>query len=136
MNPITVLLADDHRMVREGMRALLNMEDDVKVVGEAENGHQAVAFASKLCPDVVLMDISMPLLDGLDATREILLSTPSTKVIMLSAYDDKAYIKEAMAAGAAGYLIKEAAARVLPQAIRAAHEGKPFLTPERFQHLE
>ena len=136
MNPITVLLAEDHAMVREGIRALLNMEDDVKVVGEAENGHQAVAFATKLCPDVVLMDVSMPLLDGLEATRQILQSTPSTKVLMLSAHDHKAFIKEAMAVGASGYLIKEAAARVLPKAIREAHEGKSFLSPDRFQHLE
>lgn len=129
MNPITVLLAEDHTIVREGLRALLKLEDDFKVVGEAENGRQAVALASKLCPDVVVMDIAMPLLNGLEATRQILQTTPSTKVLVLSAHSDDAYVEQVMALGASGYLIKQTAAHVLPDAIREIHKGKAFFSP-------
>lgn len=129
MNPITVLLAEDHTIVREGLRALLKLEADFKIVGEAENGRQAVALASKLCPDVVVMDIAMPLLNGLEATRQILETTPSTKVLVLSAHSDDAYVEQVMALGASGYLIKQSAAHVLPAAIREVHKGKVFFSP-------
>ncbi len=129
MNPITVLLAEDHMIVREGLRALLKLEDDIEVVGEAENGRQAVTLASKLCPDVVVMDIAMPLLNGLEATRQILQTTPSTKVLILSAHSDDAYVEQVMALGASGYLIKQTAAHVLPEAIREVHKGKTFFSP-------
>lgn len=129
MNPITILLAEDHMIVREGLRALLKLETDFEVVGEAENGRQAVALASKLCPDVVVMDIAMPLLNGLEATRQILQSSPSTKVLVLSAHNDDAYVEQVMALGASGYLIKQTAAHVLPEAIRAVHKGNPFFSP-------
>ncbi len=129
MNPITVLLAEDHMIVREGLRALLKLEADIEVVGEAENGRQAVALASKLCPDVIVMDIAMPLLNGMEATRQILQTSPSTKVIVLSAHSDDAYVDQVMALGASGYLIKQTAAHVLPQAIREVHQGKPFFSP-------
>ena len=129
MNPITVLLAEDHTIVREGLRALLKLESDFKIVGEAENGRQAVALASKLCPDVVVMDIAMPLLNGLEATRQILQIAPSTKVLVLSAHSDDAYVEQVMALGAAGYLIKQTAAHVLPDAIRNVHQGKAFFSP-------
>lgn len=129
MNPITVLLAEDHMIVREGLRALLKLEVGIEVVGEAENGRQAVALASKLCPDVVVMDIAMPLLNGLEATRQILLSTPNTKVLVLSAHNDDAYVEQVMALGASGYLIKQTAAHVLPDAIRQVHAGKAFFSP-------
>jgi len=129
MNPITILLAEDHMIVREGLRALLKLEADFEVVGEAENGRQAVALASTLCPDVVVMDIAMPLLNGLEATRQILKTTPSTKVLVLSAHSDDAYVEQVMALGASGYLIKQTAAHVLPDAIRQVHKGKPFFSP-------
>ena len=102
MKRITVLLAEDHMIVREGLRALLEAEDDIEVVGEAENGRQAVALASKLRPDVVVMDIAMPLLNGLEATRQILKAAPATKVLMLSAHSDDAYVEQVMALGAVG----------------------------------
>jgi DNA-binding NarL/FixJ family response regulator len=129
MNPITVLLAEDHMFVREGLIALLKLEAGIKVVGEAENGRQAVALASELCPDVVVMDIAMPLLNGLEATRQILQCTPNTKVLVLSAHSDDAYVEQVMALGASGYLIKQTAAHVLPEAIRNVHSGKPFFSP-------
>lgn len=129
MKPITVLLAEDHMIVREGLRALLKIENDIEVVGEAENGRQAVSLASKLCPDVIVMDIAMPLLNGLEATRQILHATPSTKVVVLSAHSDDAYVEQVMALGASGYLIKQTAAHILPEAIREVHKGKTFFSP-------
>lgn len=138
MNSITVLLAEDHVIVREGLRVLLNLETDIKVVGEAENGRQAVAMVGKLCPDVVVMDIAMPLLNGMEATRQILQHSPQTRVLVLSAHGDDAYVDQIMALGAAGYLIKQTAAHVLPAAIRAIHAGKTFFSPSiskrRFHH--
>jgi DNA-binding NarL/FixJ family response regulator len=136
MIPITVLLAEDHMIVREGLRALLNAEADIEVVGEAENGRQAVAYASKLCPDVVVMDIAMPLLNGLEATRQIREHTPSTKVLVLSAHGDEAYVKQAVAIGASGYLLKQTAAHVLPQAIREVHKSKIFFRPGKATTLD
>jgi DNA-binding NarL/FixJ family response regulator len=129
MSLITVLLAEDHLIVREGLRALFNLETDMKIVGEAENGRQAVSLVCQFCPDVVVMDIAMPLLNGLAATRQILQTAPSTKVLMLSAHSDDSYIEQAMALGAAGYLIKQTAADVLPKAIREVHQGRPYFSP-------
>lgn len=127
-NPITVLLAEDHLIVREGLRAYLNLEDDIKVIGEAENGRQAVAMTCKLSPDVVVMDIAMPLLNGLEATRQIIRALPDTKVLILSAHSDDAYVEKVMALGAAGYLTKQSAAHVLPEAIRKVHKGSSFFS--------
>ncbi|MES2466114.1 MAG: response regulator transcription factor [Verrucomicrobiota bacterium] len=129
MKPITVLLAEDHMIVREGLRALLKLETDIKIVGEAENGRQAVALVGQLGPDVVVMDIAMPLLNGLEATRQILQTAPSTKVLMLSAHSDDAYVEQVMALGASGYLIKQTAAHVLPEAIREIQQGRTFFSP-------
>jgi DNA-binding NarL/FixJ family response regulator len=129
MNPITVLLAEDHTIVREGLLALLRLEADIKIVGQAENGRQAVAAASKLRPDVIVMDIAMPLLNGLEATRQIIEAAPTTRILILSAHSDDAYVDQAMALGASGYLIKQTAARVLPDAIREVHKGKNFFSP-------
>jgi two-component system, NarL family, nitrate/nitrite response regulator NarL len=128
MNPITVLIAEDHKIVREGLRALLKLQEDMEVVGEAENGPEAVAMAGKLHPDVVVMDISMPLLNGLEATRQILQTAQGAKVLMLSAHSEDAYVDLAMALGASGYLIKQTAADVLPDAIRRAHQGETFFS--------
>lgn len=129
MNPITVLLADDHRIVREGLLALLKQEPDIRVVGEAENGRQAVTLAGTLAPAVVLMDIAMPLLNGLEATRQILRAAPAIRVIILSAHDEDAYVERAMAIGAAGYLIKLTASPLLVGAIREVCKGGPFIRP-------
>src|SRR5213592_417350 len=104
MKPITVLLAEDHQIVREGFRALLKHEADIEVVGEAESGRQAVQLTRKLRPAVVVMDIAMPLLNGLEATRQIHKECPETKVLILSAHSEDAYIEQVAALGAAGYL--------------------------------
>jgi DNA-binding NarL/FixJ family response regulator len=128
MNPITVLLAEDHTIIREGLRAMLRRSTDFKVIGEAENGRQAVAMAGSLCPDVVVMDITMPLLDGLAATRQILQHSAATKVLVLTSHADSAFIELARAVGAAGYLTKDTA-MVLPDAIRAICQGFEFFSP-------
>lgn len=127
--PITVLLAEDHSIVREGLLALLKLEAGVRVVGHAENGREAVALAAKLSPDVIVMDIAMPLLNGLEAARQILQAAPGTRVLMLSAHGDDAYVEKALELGAAGYVIKQSAAHVLAEAIREVHAGKPFFSP-------
>jgi DNA-binding NarL/FixJ family response regulator len=129
MKPITVLLAEDHMIVREGLRALLKLETDIEVIGEAENGRQAVELARKLCPDLVVMDIAMPSLNGMEATRQILQAQPGIKVLILSAHSDDAYVALVMAIGASGYLIKQTAAHILPRAIREIHRGSTFFSP-------
>lgn len=139
MRKITVLLAEDHTIVREGLRALLNLEKDIEVLGEAENGREAVELTRKLCPAVVVMDIAMPLLNGMEATRQILGATPSTKVLVLSAHSDDAYVEKVMELGASGYLIKQTAAHILPEAIREVCKGKTFFSPDitkRIQHQQ
>jgi len=129
MKRITVLLAEDHAIVREGLRALLRAEGDIAVVGEAQTGRQAVQLTRKLRPAVVVMDIAMPLLNGLEATRRILKAVPATQVLILSAHGDAAYVEQVTALGAAGYLIKQTSAHVLAQAIREVHKGKTFFSP-------
>jgi DNA-binding NarL/FixJ family response regulator len=129
MRSITVLLADDHPIVREGFRKLLDTETDIAVVGEAQTGRQAVAMATKLLPDVVMMDIAMPLLNGLEATRQIRKACPLTKVLMLSAHSDPAYVEEAIEAGASGFLFKQSSATGLSRAIRDIHKGSLIFAP-------
>ena len=130
LKPITVLLADDHTIVREGLRALLALETDIEVVGEAANGHQAVAFANKLAPDVVVMDLSMPLLNGMDAITRIRECTPaSTKILVLSSYAEHDYIQQARALGASGYLVKQSDSQVLATAIREIYQGHVYFKP-------
>ena len=129
MKPITVLLADDHTVVREGLRVLLEMDDDIEVVGEAKTGREAVQLTRKLLPAVVVMDIAMPLLNGLEATRQILQALPATKVIVLSAHGDDAYVEQVIELGAAGYLLKQSSALVLAKAIREVHNGKKYFSP-------
>ncbi len=135
MNPITVLLADDHLIVREGLRSLLNVETDIQVICEAGNGREAVELTIALCPDVVVMDIAMPLLNGLEAIRQILRIRPATRIIILSAHSDHAYVEQVVALGATGYLIKQTAYHVLPEAIRDAHKGKTCFSPVIVKHL-
>ena len=129
MNPITVLLAEDHTIVRDGLRALLKLETDMQIIGEAANGRQAVELAEKLRPAVVVMDFAMPLLNGLEATRQILRNNPDIRVLILSAHSDDAYVEQVMALGAAGYLIKQAAAHILPKAIREVSKGNTCFSP-------
>jgi len=129
MKKITVLLAEDHMIVREGFRKMLELEDDLVVVGEAQDGRQAVAMAKKLCPAVVLMDIAMPLLNGMEATRQVLKAVPSTKVLMLSAHSDDAYVRYTAEAGAVGFLLKQTSAHDVCRAIREVEKGNTFLSP-------
>jgi DNA-binding NarL/FixJ family response regulator len=134
MKRISVLLADDHLIVREGFRALLAAHPELHIVGEADDGFQAVALALTLRPDVVLMDIAMPRLDGLEATRQIRTSLPTTKVLILTSHSDDAYIDGASAAGAAGFLPKQASAEEVGHAISVANQGRPFFTSLLAQH--
>jgi len=129
MKKIGVLLVDDHTVVRQGLRALLAAEEDIEVLGEAENGRQAVMLARKTPPDVVVMDVAMPLLNGLEATRQILQFTPNTKVLVLTSYGDDECVEQLMHAGAAGYLIKQTAANDLLKAIREVQRGNAFFSP-------
>ena len=129
MKRITVLLAEDHMIVREGFRKMLEMEDDFEVVGEAPDGRQAVALAKKFHPDVVLMDIAMPLLNGLEATRQVLKEVPATKVLMLSAHSDDAYVNNATESGASGFLLKQTSAHDVCRAIREVKKGNKFFSP-------
>ena len=135
MNKISVLLVDDHALVRQGLRALLEAGGDIAVVGEAENGQEAVALAEKTLPDVVLMDLAMPRLNGVNATRQITRRFPSARVLVLSSYGNDDYVAQAMEAGATGYLLKQAAADDLLKAIREVDAGHPFFSPSIAKYL-
>jgi DNA-binding NarL/FixJ family response regulator len=126
---ITVLLAEDHRLVREGFRALLAAENDIEVVGEASDGRQALRMMAKLRPDVAVMDIAMPSLNGLEATRQIQKEFPQTAVLILSAHSDDAYVEQVAALGAAGFLLKQTSSENLATAIREVQKGKTFFSP-------
>jgi len=129
MKKISVLLVDDHTVVRQGLRALLSQEGDIEVVGEAENGRQAVAMAAKTTPDVILMDVVMPLMNGLEGTRQVLKSVPSAKVLVLSSYSDDDYVQQLTEVGASGYLTKQTASDDLLLAIREVQRGNAFFSP-------
>lgn len=126
MKPITVLLVDDHAVVREGLHKMLDLEQDIEVLGEARNGRQAVTLAIELMPDVILMDIAMPGLNGLEATRQILKALPETKIIVLTAHNDDAYVNSAMTSGAVGFLLKQTSAHNVARAVREVRNGKTF----------
>jgi DNA-binding NarL/FixJ family response regulator len=129
MNRITVLLAEDHQIVREGLRSLLEHEPDLQVVGEAETGRQAVQLTRKLRPAVVVMDIAMPLLNGIEATRQIRKHFPDIRVLILSAHGDDAYVEQVTALGAAGFLLKHTSSHALATAIREVRKGNNFFSP-------
>ncbi|MBI4319033.1 MAG: response regulator transcription factor [Chloroflexi bacterium] len=129
MSKIRVMLADDHTLLREGIRVLLEAQPDIEVVAEAADGRQAVAKAHELKPDVVLMDIGMPAMNGLEATKQIKRNDPDVQVVVLTMHDNEEYIFQILNAGAAGYVLKRAAATELVSAIRAVHEGESFLHP-------
>ncbi len=128
--PIRVVLVDDHPVVRQGLAAIVNLEDDIEVVGEAENGQEAIDLVRRLQPEVVLMDLQMPVLDGVEATKRIHARFPAVHVIILTTFGDDEYIYEGIAAGARGYLLKDAPPDQLVEAIRVAHRGESLLTPE------
>lgn len=129
MGKIKVLLAEDHVVVREGTRQLLEREDDLEVVGEAGDGEEAIRLAQELKPDVVVMDIAMPKINGIEATKEIKAALPSTAVLILTAYDYDEFIFSMLDAGAAGYLLKSVSGDELVQAIRGLHGGESVLHP-------
>jgi DNA-binding NarL/FixJ family response regulator len=129
IKPITVLLAEDHQIVREGFRSLLKHERDIEVIGEAETGRQADQMIRKLRPAVVVMDIAMPLLNGLEATRQIRKDLPNTKVLILSAHSDDAYVEQVAALGAAGFLLKQTSSHELATAIREVQKGNTYYSP-------
>jgi DNA-binding NarL/FixJ family response regulator len=125
---ITVILADDHPVVRDGLCFLLNAQPDIKVVGTADNGHEAVQLAEKLSPNVAVMDIAMPLLNGIEATQQITTTCPHTRVMILSIHFTSVHIQRALQAGAMGYLLKESAGEEVVEAIRTVHEGRRYLS--------
>ncbi|NBO65437.1 MAG: DNA-binding response regulator [Acidobacteria bacterium] len=125
----TVLLADDHAVVRQGFRMILSAEPDFEVIGEAANGRDAVTMAERLQPEVILMDVSMPELNGIEATRRILAIAPRTRILALSMHRDAVYVREILRAGASGYLLKEAGDHDLLTAIRAVAQGQGYLSP-------
>jgi DNA-binding NarL/FixJ family response regulator len=129
MKTITILLVEDHTIVREGFRKMLELETGLEVVGEAQNGREGIALAEKLKPAVILMDVAMPLLNGLEATRQILKLLPAAKIIMLSAHSDYAYVQNAIEAGAAGFLLKQTSTHDVCRAIREVAAGKTFFSP-------
>ncbi len=136
MKRIGVLLAEDHTIVRQGLRILVEIDGDIEIVGEAKTGREAVQMTRDLRPEVVVMDIAMPLLNGLEATRQILKSFPATKVLILSAHSDSEYIEQVVKAGALGYLVKQSSGDVLAKAIRELHHGRTFFTPSIAKRLK
>ena len=126
---IRVLLVDDQALFCEGLRTLLDLQPDIEVVGEANNGREAIECVARAAPDVVLMDMQMPVLDGVAATRDIRAHHPNTQVIVLTTFDDDEYVFEALRAGAVGYLLKDVASDRLAEAIRCAARGESFLQP-------
>jgi len=126
---IRVLLVDDQALFREGLSTLLSLHDDIEVVGEAGDGQEALAAAAELRPDVVLMDLRMPVLDGVAATRRLRETAPASRVIVVTTFDDDEYVFEGLRAGAVGYLLKDVSSAKLVEAIRAAARGESFLQP-------
>ncbi len=130
MEDITVLIADDHPVVRHGLRTFLELQKDVRVVGEAATGEEAIALVAELVPEVVLMDLVMPGVDGIEATRRIRDVSPSTRVIVLTSFAEDDKVFPAIRAGATGYLLKDVEPQQLVEAVRAAHRGEPLLHPK------
>lgn len=126
---IQVLVADDHDLYRRGMQVVIGLEDDIRIVGEARNGQEVAALAIDLAPDVVLMDVRMPVLSGIEACRLVKAEVPSTKILMLTMSDDEEDLFEAVRAGASGYLLKDQPAEDVAGAIRAVHAGQSMLPP-------
>jgi DNA-binding NarL/FixJ family response regulator len=128
MKRISVLLAEDHMIVRQGLRLLIEADGDIEVIGQAKTGREAIQLTKDLHPEVIVMDIAMPLLNGLQATRQILKAFPETKVLILSAHGDPEYVEQVMKSGALGYLVKQSSAEMVATAIRELHQGHSFFT--------
>jgi DNA-binding NarL/FixJ family response regulator len=126
---IRILLADDHALVRQGFRMILDAQSDMEVLGEAANGREAIELGEKLQPDVVVMDVAMPELNGIEATRRLIASSPRTRVLALSMHKDSAYVREILRAGARGYLLKDSNEADLLAAVRAVAKGEGYLSP-------
>ena len=135
MNAVRILVADDHGVVRKGLRLILERHDGLEVIGEAADGREAVRLAEELSPDIVIMDVGMPQLNGIDATAQILHRNPRAGVIILSMHSDEGYIVRALSAGAKGYLLKDSAEEDLIQAVRIVAQGRPFFSPRITQTL-
>lgn len=129
MSNISVLIAEDHHEVRKGLSALLSLEQDVELIGEAKDGNEAVLMVRDLCPDVVLMDISMPVLSGMDALRQIKMAVPGTKILMLTMHNNKQYVLRTLKEGSSGYILKDVIHEELIDAIRTVYKGGIALSP-------
>jgi DNA-binding NarL/FixJ family response regulator len=136
MKRISVLLAEDHTIVRQGLRLLIEAGGDIEIVGEAKTGREALQMTKDLRPEIVVMDIAMPLLNGIQATRQILKAFPATKVLILSAHSDPEYVDQVVKAGASGYLVKQSSGEVVAKAIREVQKGKTFFTPSIAKRLK
>jgi two-component system, NarL family, response regulator NreC len=135
MSKIRILVADDHGIVRKGLRFLLDRQEGMEVVGEASEGREAVRLGEELQPNVVIMDVAMPQLNGIDAAAQIIKSNPSTSVIMLSMHADESYLVRALGVGAKGYLLKESAEVDIVRAVQVVSQGRPFFSPKIAQTL-
>jgi DNA-binding NarL/FixJ family response regulator len=133
---ITILLAEDHAIVRQGLIALLKSDASFQLVGEAKTGREAVTLALSLRPDVILMDIAMPVLNGLEATRQILAAHPAARIIVLSAHSDDVYVEKMVEAGVAGFLEKQSSAEILTKAIHEVAKGRSFFSPAIARRLQ
>jgi DNA-binding NarL/FixJ family response regulator len=132
---ITVLLAEDHVVVREGLRIMIEADNDIEVVGEAKTGREAVLMYKQFRPDVVVMDIAMPLLNGIQATNQILGESPKARILILSAHADPEYVDQLMALGVVGYLTKQTSAEMVARAVREVYAGGTFFSPSVAKHL-
>ena len=128
MKPISVLLVEDHMIVRQGLRMLIEGAGDIKILAEAKTGREAVELAKTIEPDVIVMDIAMPQMNGIQATQQILLASPKAKILILSAHSDEAYVEQIMLAGALGYVLKHASSESVTRAIREVYQGRPYFT--------
>jgi len=135
MKKIRILLCDDHNIVRAGLKCLLETSDEVEVVGEAANGHECVREAKRLRPDLVVLDLAMPLLNGMEAARKISKDIARTKVLVVSSYSDDAHVVRMLEAGVSGYVLKQNAAVELLEAVKETHQGGVFFSPQLARHL-
>ena len=126
---IRVIIADDHKIMRDGLRSLIEKQQNMEIIGEAADGKTTVSLALKLSPDVIVMDVSMPDMNGIEATRKIIEKSPGVKILALSMYSDKKFVAEMLSAGASGYLLKDCAARELMHAIQAVVKNRTYLSP-------
>ncbi len=129
MKRIRIVLADDHAVVRQGFKMILDAQPDMEIVGEAANGREAIELAEQLRPEIIVMDVAMPELNGIEATRRLAASTPHTRVLALSMHKDSVYVREILRAGARGYLLKDSVAADLVSAVRAVASGEGYLSP-------